>query len=258
MTRSRSHGRTPAGMTLVEALIASCVGLLVLSIVYQLVTQGHKMFARGLEVAYGRQAAMLFFEQLEDDLNSCIIVPGHGQVPVSVTPDGKKFAFFRCSRRLSTLQVTVGTPVDYKLTASAPCHPVRNGVVLERVAVTSLRFGLVKPDPEKKISAWYVSVDAVFPESGWHARSVPVRRLIELIQPTSVLRMPEILLNDVPPLSFVMLPGRKEAMRLLALSGLRAGVGPAPEPSPEPSVSATPTATAPAIVPSPTAPTEDW
>jgi hypothetical protein len=261
MTPSRSFTR--AAFTLVEALVASCVGLLVLSILYQLATQGHKMFARGLEVAYGRQASMLFFEQLEDDLNGCVVVPGHVKLPVSVTPDGRALAFFRCDRRLSTMQVTVGTPVDYRLTPNprGPHHPVRNGVVLERVAVSSLRFTLVEPDSDKHITAWYVCVDAVFPESGWHARPVPVRRLIELTQPTTVQRMPEALLSDVPPLSFMMLPGRKEAMKLLAQGGLRAGVGPAPEASPSASAPASPVATAPAKttpVTTATASTEDW
>lgn len=234
-----------SGFTLVELLIAAVLSTLLMAGTLGLVGTGNRMFSRGLQVATGRQAALLFFEHLEDDLAGCMMVPGQGGRPVAISADGRTIAFYRASRAASTLQVTVCTPVDWSLVK--PCSandvhsPLRNGVAVNGVGMTDVHFALVPPDPDKKQPAWLLSVEGKFPEGGLMGRVVTVKRLMELVQPTSIARYGSgEFAADVTPFSFVMLEGNEQVRKLLATAGLTAGAGPLPpSEAPTPSTSGT-------------------
>ena len=235
-----------AGFTLVETLVAATLSTVLLGGVWAFLGGGNQLFTRGLEVAQGRQAALLFFEQLEDDLAGCILVPGQNAKPVAISEDGHTVAFYRTNRSASTLQVAVCTPVDWSLPEPADKkserHPVRNGLPLKHVAMREVRYELVEPDFEHNRPAWMLSVEGRFPEGGVTGRVVTVKRLLELVQPTSIARYGfGEFVDDVPALSFVMLEGTAPVRKLLARAGLGAGAGPQPPP---PAVDATPPTTA--------------
>src|SRR5205823_4215365 len=111
----RALTRRCAGFTLVEALIASLLMSVLAFGVYQLLSGGNLLVTRTLSVAYGRQAALLFLEQLEQDLAGCTVVPGHRGPPAAISDDGRRLAFYVTDGAASSLQITVCRPVEYAL-----------------------------------------------------------------------------------------------------------------------------------------------
>lgn len=213
------------GFTLVELLVACLLTTLLAVGIFSLLGGGNQLFTRSLQVAHGRQASLLFFETFEDDLAACLVVPGHEKEPVALSEDGRWLAFYRTNRKASTLQVTVGSVVDYRLEKG---HPVRNGIEMKHVAVDDWKFSLVKPDGKQQKS-WLLATEARFPEGGLTNRIVTVRRLVELIQPSSLARYGSpMFVGDITPLSFVFLEAPEKVKKLLATASLGPGVGPAP------------------------------
>lgn len=241
--------RIRRGFTLVEMLVAALLTTVLMGGVFSMLGGGNQLFTRGLQVAVGRQAALLFFEQLEEDLAACIVVPGHQGNPVAISTDGRRLAFYRTNRQASTMQITVGSPVDYGLSGDLKKeedrNPVRNGLPMKIVAVRDVRFELIEPDAARKRPSWMVATVARFPEGGLTGRIVTVKRLVELVQPTSLSRYSNpLFVDDVTPLSFVMLEAPDEVRKLLARSGLGPGVGPAPLPPPPSVAGSAPTTAA--------------
>lgn len=232
------------GVTLVEMLIAAVITVMVFAAVFGLLTSGGKLYSRSLQVAAGRQASLLFFDQLEDDLAGCTVMPGHAGPPMAISKDRSALAFYRVDRTLSTLQVTVAKPVDWKLSGAArdaERWPVRNGVAWNHLRMSAITFTLMPPDRQKKLTAWLLGVHAVFPEGGLTGRAVPVWRVIELAQPSSLTRFGPSFVAELPPLSFVMLEAPRTVAPLLLEAGLRPGAGPAPVASKESTPATTPT-----------------
>lgn len=214
-----------AGFTLVELLIAAVLTTLLSVGIFSLLGGGNQLFTRGLQVAHGRQASLLFFETFEDDVAACLVVPGHDKEPVAISEDGRRLAFYRTNRKASTLQVTVGSAVDYKIEKG---NPVRNGIAMKQVAIEDWKFSLVAPDGKQQ-KAWLLATEAKFPEGGLTNRIVTVRRLVELVQPSSLARYNSpLFVADITPLSFVFLEAPKDVKKLLATADLGPGVGPAP------------------------------
>ena len=233
------------GFTLVEILVAAVLTTLLAVGVFSLLGGGNQLFTRGLQVAHGRQASLLFFEQLEEDLAACVVVPGHQGAPVAISHGEHALAFYRTNRSASTLQVTVGSPVCYRLSGDPlkgeNSNPIRNGIVMRNVLVRNVNYFLIEPDAKKQKS-WMLATEAVFPEGGLTGRLVTVRRLVELVQPSSLSRYgSEMFVHDITPLSFVMLEAPVDVKKLLATAGLEPGVGPAPEVSVTASAPTTPT-----------------
>ena len=230
--------RARGAFTLVEIMVAMLLSALLLGGVFSMLSGGNQLFTRGLAVANGRQAALLFFEQLEDDVAACMVVPGHSGDPVAIGPRGASVAFYRTNRRASTMQVTVCSPVEWALSgepgAGKTLQPVRNGMKLRTVAISDIKFELYAPDAKKR-QAWILAVRARFPEGGILGRDVTVSRMLELVQPTSLARYGGgSFTDDVTPLSFVFLEAPDRTKKLLKTAGLESGAGPLPPPSEEP------------------------
>lgn len=238
MSEKRSR-RT--GFTLVELLIAMLVACAIVTIAYQVLVSGNRLFTSGLNVAYGQQGAMIFFETLESDLLACLVVPGHEGDPLAVGKTGKSISFYRTDHDLSTTQVTACSPVRYSLTKAQGdgYHPARNGVPMKHVLVTELTYTLIPPAPPEEREngegspAWFVRVDATFPERGLGKSPLVVKRLIELDQPTQNEQYFEAFGAEVMPLSFLLSSGDPVALEELEKVGLGPGAGPPPFEEPE-------------------------
>jgi prepilin-type N-terminal cleavage/methylation domain-containing protein len=228
--------RARAGFTLVELLTAILIAGLIVTIAYEVLISGNRMFTSGLNVAYGQQGAMLFFETLESDLLACVVIPGHEREPMAVGKKNESISFYRTDHHLSTMQVTAASPVRYALKKAQGdgYHPTRNGVPMRQVLVTSLTYTLIPPGkPEERANgegspAWFVRVDAVFPERGLGKSPLVVKRLIELDQPTQSDKYYEAFSDEISPLSFLLSSGDPIALEELEKVGLGPGAGPPP------------------------------
>jgi hypothetical protein len=214
--------RSRNGSTLVETLFTLVLGTLIFSVILSLLWSAARMYKSTLEIANGRRAAILFFEQLESDLAACTVPPGRRKDPVAISPDGTRLAFFRADAARSTLQVTIATPVEYGLAGDgSPFNPVRNGDVRASVHVDHVRYELVRPDKEAKRLSWLLKIDATFPTDG----RTPLRvvRLVELVQPTSAYAEVNFV-AEVPIGSLVLTDGPRSALDLLETAELKPGI----------------------------------
>lgn len=259
-----------SGFTLVELLMAMLVGGTIVTIAYEVLISGNRMFSTGLSTAYGQQGAMLFFETLESDLLACVVIPGHEGDPVAIggtgSGAGRSISFYRTDHALSTMQVTAASPVRYALvetdqrvispTKNKRFHPTRNGVPMKQVVMDSLSFKLIPPASEEELEkgggspGWFVLVEAVFPERGIGSQALTVKRLIELDQPTQSAKYYEAFMGEVSPLSFLLSSGDPLALEELETVGLGPGAGPPPvEPEMPPELPEAGGATGPLVAP---------
>lgn len=225
--------RRRTGSTLVETLFTVLIAVVVLGVVLALLISGVRMYLSTLNTAQGRQAATLFFDQLQADLTGCTIIPTRRCDPVAISKDSARIAFYRADHAHSTLQVTIAEPVEHALaTKDGKTHPARNGEVRTSVAIESVRYELIRPDLKRgaerstQRKAWLLRVDARFP-AGDRDRPLRVVRLIELVQPTSAIEGPHFA-GEIPLGTFVFKKGPRPMMELLKTAGLGMGISAPP------------------------------
>lgn len=215
------------GSTLVEITVTVLIAVVVLGVVLALLVGGARTYLTTLDTAHGRQAATLFFDQLEADLAGCTVMPHRRCDPVAISEDGARLAFFRADPVRSTMQVNVAVPVEHTLVGR---HPARDGVVRKSVVVESVRYELVRPDirrgEERKATrkSWLLRVDAKFPNG---SRSLRVVRLFELVQPSSTVQGPHFG-GEIPMGTFAFQKGPRPLMEFLATAGLGPGISAPP------------------------------
>ena len=218
------------GFTLLEALVATTLMGLLGAGVFQVLGSGNLLATRTISVATGRQAALLFTEELEQDLAGCAVVPGHKGPPVAISKDGRRLAFYRMDAKQSSLQITVCRPVEYALSGKPAdgldLHPVRDGHLLRGVALRDVRYTLVWPDPKHHLEAWLLDVEMAIQEEGGRGRLVTVKRAVDLVQPSSTLQGGTHALDQVPPGCFLFLEPVPPLDAFLATANLGPGVGP--------------------------------
>lgn len=84
------------GFSLVEVLVFSAMGLLVLVTVYDFMAAGLKRGARSLEKLEGVDAVLTLSARLEQDLDALYEDPAH-PITFTVTAEGTRFSFHRYS-----------------------------------------------------------------------------------------------------------------------------------------------------------------
>jgi len=117
VTPASRDPRSTRGFTLIELVIAMLIGSLIMTVAYRMLLSGGLLYSRGMQVAYGRQGAMMFFELLESDLASCVTTPGHKEAPVAIGSKGRDLAFYRTNRDMSTVQITAASPLLYSISS---------------------------------------------------------------------------------------------------------------------------------------------
>lgn len=118
------------GITLVETLVALCVGSMLVGVVWGIFGVGIRSFQRSERVSGAQLSALLAVETVESDLLSAFIDRENVDRPVSVDHGGKRLAFHRArSDRGDLLRVYDETCIfEIPSTARGPGLPLlRNG-----------------------------------------------------------------------------------------------------------------------------------
>lgn len=177
------------GFTLVEALIAVSLALVVLSVVIAMFVSGSKLFGRSITAARGPEAALIVMDRLADDLVQAIQAPGDPRPPAAVAEGGTRLCFYVPAVDHLTPNTVIAQPAWWHLVEAGggTYHPARNGTALWDVLISSWQFELIEPsDVEgEEVPGWYVKLTARFPTGSVLGDDYEIVRVVRLRQPSS-------------------------------------------------------------------------
>jgi prepilin-type N-terminal cleavage/methylation domain-containing protein len=179
------------GYTLVEMSIATLVAAVVVTAVMSLLVSGSRLFSSGQNAVRGPEAAVLIIDRLERDLVQVLQVPGDPRPPVAIEDDGTTMAFYVPGENgvLSTPKTVVGVPVWWGLVEDEDepgiYHPVRDGEVIEGVALLGWEISLWSPKDDPELPGWYVTVRLRFRADSLAGEPYVYARAIHLLQPST-------------------------------------------------------------------------